>query len=106
MGDLDGCTTVAIGPYRQLSDSIAAVVALLVALKMSKGKEIHILALDGGGSKAIMEVMMLQDIMNVSTLLRDRPKDMLKLLNGFIDDVGQVWQDQEINMLLHSFMII
>ena len=36
-------------------------------------KEIHVLSLDGGGSRGIMESIMLGHIMNLATIMKDNP---------------------------------
>lgn len=48
-----------------------------VILKM---KDFNILAIDGGGSRGIMEVAILQDLMNTTTKLRDVPEEILNII--------------------------
>ena len=40
---------------------------------------VNILSFDGGGSRGIMEVMILDDIMNSVTAIKNKPKSLLKL---------------------------
>ena len=40
-----------------------------------KKKEMHVLSLDGGGSRGIMEVIMLGHIMNYATIMTKNPKE-------------------------------
>ena len=42
--------------------------------------DFNILALDGGGSRGIMEAVILQDLMNTVTMLRDHPGDLLDVI--------------------------
>ena len=42
-----------------------------------KKKEMHVLSLDGGGSKGIMESIMLGHIMNLATIMTNNPEDIL-----------------------------
>ena len=47
-------------------------------------KEFHILALDGGGSKGLMQALILQDVMNATTVIcqnPDRVKEILESIN-------------------------
>ena len=43
-------------------------------------KPIHVLSFDGGGSRGLMEAIMIKEIMNLATLMRDDPKEVTKLL--------------------------
>ena len=45
-------------------------------------KEFHILAIDGGGSKGLMEALILQDIMNATTVLKQNPDRVLEILQS------------------------
>ena len=42
--------------------------------------DFNILALDGGGSRGVMESVILQDLMNTTTMLRDHPQDLLNII--------------------------
>ena len=42
--------------------------------------DFNILALDGGGSRGVMEAVILQDLMNTTTMLRDHPNDLLNVI--------------------------
>ena len=44
-------------------------------------KDFDILSFDGGGSKGVMEMVILQDVMNTVTLLTRDPEKVLKLVN-------------------------
>ena len=44
--------------------------------------DFNILALDGGGSRGIMEAVILQDLMNTVTMLRDHPEDLLDVIKN------------------------
>ena len=43
-------------------------------------KPIHVLSFDGGGSRGLMEAIMIKEIMNLATLMKDSPKEVTKLL--------------------------
>ena len=45
-----------------------------------KKKEFHILALDGGGSKGLMQALILQDVMNATTVISQNPDRVLEIL--------------------------
>ena len=45
-------------------------------------KEFHILAIDGGGSKGLMEALILQDVMNATTVLKQNPDRVLEILQS------------------------
>ena len=47
-----------------------------------KKKEINVLSFDGGGSRGIMEAMMLDDVMKTATLMYDKPDDIITLLSN------------------------
>ena len=42
--------------------------------------EVHVLSLDGGGSRGIMESTMLEHIMNLATAMKRDPKNVTKIL--------------------------
>ena len=44
-------------------------------------REFDILSFDGGGSKGVMEMVILQDVMNTVTLLTRNPEKVLKLVS-------------------------
>ena len=41
---------------------------------MDSRKEVNVLSFDGGGSRGVMEMIILEDIMNSATLLTTEPK--------------------------------
>ena len=45
-------------------------------------REFDILSFDGGGSKGVMEMVILQDVMNTVTLLTRNPEKVLELINS------------------------
>ena len=47
-----------------------------------KKKEFHILALDGGGSKGLMQALILQDVMNATTVISQNPDRVSKILQS------------------------
>ena len=56
---------------------------------------IHVLSLDGGGSRGIMESIMLEHIMDLSTLMTKKPSKITEILRNFpLDDpdVGKKFQ--------------
>ena len=57
--------------------------------------EIHVLSLDGGGSRGIMESIMLGHIMDLSTLMTKKPGKITQILRNFqldAPDVGKKFQ--------------
>ena len=46
-------------------------------------EEIHVLSLDGGGSRGIMESIMLGHIMDISTLLTKKPSKITEIIRSF-----------------------
>ena len=52
--------------------------------------EIHVLSLDGGGSKGIMESIMLGQVMDLSTLMTEKPGKITKILRKFELDGPEV----------------
>ena len=65
--------------------------------KMAQAKkvEIHVLSLDGGGSRGIMESIMLGHVMDFSTLMTEKPSKIIEILKNFqLDDpvVGRKFQ--------------
>ena len=46
-------------------------------------EEIHVLSLDGGGSRGIMESIMLGHIMDLSTLMTKKPDKITNVLRNF-----------------------
>ena len=57
--------------------------------------EIHVLSLDGGGSRGIMESIMLGHVMDVSTLMTEKPSKIIEILSNFQLDapgVGKKFQ--------------
>ena len=55
-----------------------------------KEGEIHVLSLDGGGSRGIMESIMLGHVMDVSTLMTVKPSKITKILRNFQLDGPEV----------------
>ena len=56
-------------------------------------EEIHVLSLDGGGSRGIMESIMLGHIMDISTLMTKTPRIITYILLHFeSDEVGKKFQ--------------
>ena len=56
-------------------------------------KQIHVLSLDGGGSHGIMESIMLEHIMDISTLMTKKPSKIIDILLHFeSDEVGKKFQ--------------
>ena len=47
-----------------------------------KKKEMNVLSFDGGGSRGVMMILMLDDVMKTATLMRDKPDDLLTLLSN------------------------
>ena len=45
-------------------------------------KEFHILALDGGGSKGLMQALILQDVMNATTTIKQNPDRVLEIFRS------------------------
>ena len=50
---------------------------------MELQKEINILSFDGGGTRGVMEVFILKDVMQMATILRDFPKKIFDVVNGY-----------------------
>jgi len=55
-----------------------------------KEEEIHVLSLDGGGSRGIMESIMLGHIMDLSTLMTKKPSKIIEILDNFQLDGPEV----------------
>ena len=55
--------------------------------------DFNILALDGGGSRGVMESVILQDLMNTTTMLRDHPQDLLNIIKQ--EGSGSLFQKAE-----------
>ena len=53
-------------------------------------KQIHVLSLDGGGSHGIMESIMLEHIMDISTLMTKKPSKITDTFES--DEVGRKFQ--------------
>ena len=49
---------------------------LILGAKPEDRKEIHVLSLDGGGSRGIMESIMLGHIMNLATIMKENPEEI------------------------------
>ena len=47
-------------------------------------KGFNVLSIDGGGSKGVMEVIILQDVMNMVTLLKRNPQFVLDKVEGML----------------------
>ena len=52
--------------------------------------EIHVLSLDGGGSRGIMESISLGHIMDLSTLMKEKPGKITEILRNFQLDAPEV----------------
>ena len=55
-----------------------------------KNGEIHVLSLDGGGSRGIMESIMLGHVMDLSTLMTVKPSKITEILDNFQLDGPEV----------------
>ena len=55
-----------------------------------KKGEIHVLSLDGGGSRGIMESIMLGHVMDLSTLMTEKPSKITEILDNFQLDGPEV----------------
>jgi hypothetical protein len=60
---------------------------LILGQKPEIRKEIHVLSLDGGGSRGIMESIMLGHIMNLATIMRDNPEKIINPDQNIIDEI-------------------
>ena len=49
---------------------------------MDSRKEVNVLSFDGGGARGVMEMIILEDIMNTTTLLTTQPKSIQSLLTS------------------------
>ena len=56
------------------------------SIEAFKMREFDILSFDGGGSKGVMEMVLLQDVMNTVTLLTQNPDKLFKMI-GQKDDL-------------------
>ena len=43
-------------------------------------KPIHVLSFDGGGSRGLMEAIMIDEIMKLATIMRDNPEKLTEIL--------------------------
>lgn len=50
-------------------------------------QEFDVLSFDGGGSKGVMEVIILKDVMNAVTILKQDPKQVLRLIKNYQEDL-------------------
>ena len=50
-------------------------------MSRSAHKDVHVLSLDGGGSRGIMEVILLDHIMNLTTVMVKSPAVIMTLLD-------------------------
>ena len=63
-----------------------------------KKGEIHVLSLDGGGSRGIMESIMLGHVMDLSTLMTEKPSKITEIFKNFRNfrldgpEVGKMFQ--------------
>ena len=49
-------------------------------------KEFHVLGIDGGGSKGLMEAILLQDVMNAATVIARNPDRVLEIIQASKED--------------------
>ena len=62
-----------------------------------KEKDVHILSFDGGGTRGVMEVFILNDIMKTATILRDDPGRIQEII---LDSNGDfILADKEIKSM-------
>ena len=60
---------------------------LILGAKPEDLKEIHVLSLDGGGSRGIMESIMLGHIMNLATIMKENPEEILCQPHNLFDRI-------------------
>ena len=58
-------------------------------------KEINILSFDGGGTRGVMEVFILKDVMQMATILRDFPKKIFDVVNNYQHESPLFQNDNE-----------
>ena len=57
-------------------------------------KEFHILALDGGGSIGLMQALILQDVMNATTTIKQNPDRVLEIVKS-VEDPKEAFFDTD-----------
>ena len=66
-------------------------------------KEFHILALDGGGSKGLMQALILQDVMNATTVICQNPDRVKEILES-IDDHAKAFFGEDTKSFSEEFI--
>ena len=66
-------------------------------------KEFHILALDGGGSKGLMQALILQDVMNATTVICQNPDRVKEILES-IDDHAKAFFGKDTKSFSEEFI--
>ena len=59
-------------------------------MTLANKAEIHVLSLDGGGSRGIMESIMLGHVMDLTTLMTEKPSKIIEILRNFQLDAPEV----------------
>jgi len=49
-------------------------------MSLTSSKPLHVLSFDGGGSRGLMEAIMIMEIMNLATLMKTNPKEVTNVL--------------------------
>ena len=62
---------------------------------MNERKEINILSFDGGGTRGVMEVFILDDIMKMATMLRNSPKKIYDITCNYEVGSGTLFESPE-----------
>ena len=62
---------------------------------MNERKEINILSFDGGGTRGVMEVFILNDIMQMATMLRDNPRKVFDITCNYESESQTLFKSPE-----------
>ena len=69
------------GPAALIWTAIVITISHLMYKNAPKKKEIHVLSLDGGGSRGLMEAMNLDHIMKLATVMKNSPERIGNIIN-------------------------
>ena len=74
-------------------------------LSSSDNSDINVLSFDGGGTRGIMEVMILDDIMKLYTIIKTEPQKLMNFVDSNTEQDDKIFKKEnleEFNTLLHK----